>query len=61
MTKKDYKKIAGVFHDAIYGEDITSKEMDKVIKLAGKFEDILREDNPRFDEKRFRVAIMGRN
>lgn len=51
MTKKDYIKAAEIVRqDSIKNGDIFSKLMEN------SFVKLFREDNPRFDESRFRQA-----
>ena len=46
MTKKDYIKIAAILKD----------HQCKCVDLVSDFANMLSEDNPHFDEKRFREA-----
>ncbi len=54
MTKKDYIKAAEIVRqDAKQNGDVFSKLMEE------SFVKLFRQDNPRFDEKRFREACKG--
>jgi hypothetical protein len=54
MTKKDYQKAAEIVkQDSISNGDIFSRLMEE------SFVKLFRNDNPRFDERRFRTACKG--
>ena len=55
MTKKDYKRIADIIKDIKSGELPLFAEDVKEF-LAKKFVCLFAEDNPRFNEKKFREA-----
>jgi hypothetical protein len=53
MTRKDYREIARAINDStLPGPDNTLYKP----KLIGELVEILRRDNPRFDEGKFRAA-----
>jgi hypothetical protein len=53
LSKKHYKAIAEILHEHAY----RSGGLDEV--MLGKFCDYFRQDNPRFDEQRFREAVFS--
>ena len=55
MTKKEYTKAAAIVRqDSVKNGDVFSKLM------AESFIKLFRDDNPRFDEKRFRQACKDK-
>lgn len=51
MTRKDYVMTAEILNAAIpYNEDL-------VLKIADEFADYFKQDNPRFDRRRFFDAV----
>jgi len=56
MQKKDYQKIAGVVGSLISGGALALDDARDCERLAVSFIDMLKADNPAFDEVRFRIA-----
>jgi hypothetical protein len=53
LTKKDYEKLVEILKGQVLG-DIKPEYREKVIDGFCRW---LKEDNPRFDEERFREAL----
>jgi len=59
MTCKDYILIAKVFNEEYIKTDKSLKEIQLMEVLIGKFSDIFKQDNNRFNRVRFVSAIRG--
>ena len=59
MTKKDYIKIAAVLNQGVDQAD-DRDQLELIGQLTGAFCRIFADDNPRFDEDRFKSAVSGR-
>ena len=59
MTKKDYIKIAAVLNQGV-NQANDRGQLALIGQLTGAFCRILEDDNPRFDEGRFKSAVSGR-
>ena len=59
MTRKDYIAIAAAFKEAsrrTYGNSIEQDGVNIAVKMV---QDVLSDDNPHFDYKRFQAAIYS--
>ena len=59
MTKKDYIKIAAVLNQGV-DQANDRGQLELIGQLTGAFCRIFEDDNPRFDEGRFKSAVSGR-